>query len=109
VSLTYVEFNILLALAKRDMHGYAIMQDAADRTDGTVRLEPGNLYRALQRMQKNGWVAPAERKAGEETGGERRRFYRLTDEGRGVAAAETARMEALVQTARHRSIGPEAV
>jgi DNA-binding PadR family transcriptional regulator len=108
VSLTYVEFNILLALAKSDMHGYAIMQDAAERTDGAVKLEPGNLYRALQRMQRNGWVEPAERKPGDEAG-ERRRFYRLTESGRQVAAQETARMEALVQTAHRRSIGQETV
>jgi DNA-binding PadR family transcriptional regulator len=107
--LSYVEFNILLALAKHDMHGYAIMGDAAQRTDGAVHLEPGNLYRALQRMQRNGWVAPAERKAADEAGGERRRFYCLTDLGREVAGAETARMEALVETARRRSIHPEMV
>ena len=107
--LSYVEFNILLALARDDMHGYAIMRDARERTGGAVRLEPGNLYRALQRMESNGWVARADRRADPALDGERRRYYAMTDLGREVAAAETARMEALVKTARSRDISPEAV
>jgi len=107
--LSYVEFNILLALAKGDMHGYAIMGDAAERTAGAVTLEPGNLYRALQRLRRKGWVEKAERSAAEDAGGDRRRYYRLTESGRAAAAEETARMDALVQTARSRSIAPESV
>jgi DNA-binding PadR family transcriptional regulator len=102
--LSYVEINILLALAKADMHGYAIMQDAAERTGGVVRLEPGNLYRALQRMERNGWVSKAARRPDPEVHGERRRHYTLNEAGRAVAAAETARMESLVRTARQRAI-----
>lgn len=105
--LSYVEFNILLALAKADMHGYAIMGDAAERTAGAVTLEPGNLYRALQRLQRKGWVEKAEREAAGDSGGERRRYYRLTDAGRAAAQEETARMDALVRTARSRAIDPE--
>ena len=105
--LSYVEFNILLALAKSDMHGYAIMGDTTERTAGAVKLEPGNLYRALQRLQRKGWVAKAEREAAADADGERRRYYRLTDTGRAAAVEETARMDALVRTARSRSIDPE--
>ena len=107
VPLSYVQFNILIALGKSDMHGYAIMQDAEERTSGAVTLEPGNLYRALQRMEANGWVARADRRADPERGGARRRYYTITTLGREVAAHETHRMADLVAAARRRRLAPE--
>ncbi|HYT66916.1 MAG TPA: PadR family transcriptional regulator [Vicinamibacterales bacterium] len=54
-----VTFHILVALAKEDRHGYAIMQDVAVRTDGAIKLSAGTLYRSIQRMLEQGvWPAP---------------------------------------------------
>ena len=101
--LTYVEFHVLLALADRPLHGYGIMVDTEQRTRGRVTLEPGNLYRALNRMRERGLVDRAEQPP---DGGddERRRYYRITDRGRRAAADEAHRMSELVASARARRL-----
>ena len=91
-------FHILLCLADGDQHGYAIMREVLERTDGKVRLWPATLYGALRRLVDAGLI--------EESGGQpatddmRRRFYRLTSEGRTVVATEIRRLEALLRAAR---------
>ena len=57
MSLRDVEFQILLALAGDDRHGYGILKEVERVTEGELRLEPGTLYRALHRMLHDGWVA----------------------------------------------------
>ena len=57
-------FHILVALAGGDQHGYAIMQDVAERSGGKLRLSPGTLYGSVKRMLEQGLVAelrPSER------------------------------------------------
>ncbi len=99
-------FHILLALADHDRHGYAIIQDVADRTDGAIRLSPGTLYRSIQRMLEDGLIVePRERPAPEEDD-ERRRYYRITPLGAAVARAEAGRMADLVKMARARGLAP---
>ena len=51
-----VEFHILLALAAEERHGYGLLQEVANLTEGELQLEPGTLYRALHRLLKDGWV-----------------------------------------------------
>jgi len=101
--LPAAEFHILLSLADADRHGYAIMTEVAERTDGSVRLGPGTLYGAVRRMLDNGLIdeRPARARAGED---ERRRTYRLTARGRAVAKAEAARLESLVRHARRKRL-----
>lgn len=98
--LRTVEFQVLLALADEERHGYAIMQEAAQRTGGALRLDPGTLYRALRRMVKTGLVAESARRDDPAAGDERRRYYRVTALGRRVARRETERLEGLVRAAR---------
>lgn len=100
-----VEFEILLALAEGERHGYAIIQEVEARSDGAVRLETGTLYRALRRLVADGYAKPSTRKpASDATDGghddERRRYYAITPAGRQVAAAEAARLARLVAAAR---------
>jgi DNA-binding PadR family transcriptional regulator len=94
-----VEFEILLTLAHGERHGYAIIRETEARSDGTLRLETGTLYRALRRLVDAALVTPTERRAVGDTDDERRRFYAITPLGREVAAAEAARMARLVATA----------
>jgi DNA-binding PadR family transcriptional regulator len=99
-------FHILLALADADRHGYAIIQDVAERTGGAIRLSPGTLYRTIQRMLEDGLIVePRERPAPDEDD-ERRRYYRITALGVAVARAETARLAGLVKMARARGLAP---
>jgi DNA-binding PadR family transcriptional regulator len=96
-------FHILIALADQPRHGYGIMLDVADRTDGKVKMSPGTLYGAIKQLVEDGLI---EEVAGRLTRGddERRRYYRLTREGREAARQEMARMAALLGQARVTSL-----
>jgi len=95
-------FQILLALADRDLHGLGIMQDVLERSGGQVRLWPGMLYRNLQRLAGAGWIAetPA---AGPPVAGSPK-YFTLTAAGRRRCAQEAERLAGLVATARARRV-----
>jgi len=95
-------FHILLALADEEQHGYAIMRDIEDRTDGVVRVGPGMLYGSIKWLVADGFIEEAAAKG--KTEDERRRYYRLTGEGRGLLKAEASRLEAAVGLARSRRV-----
>src|SRR3954466_721634 len=96
-------FHILIALGDDERHGYAVMQDVADRTDGRVRMSPGTLYGSIRRMLDEGLIEERFRRTsgrGADRGpdeDERRRYYRVTTFGRAVAAAEADRLAALLR------------
>lgn len=98
--LSTAVFQILLALADADRHGYAISQEVAERTAGAVRLSPGTLYTNLQRMLEDGLIEERSRRPPGAKHDPRRRYYRLTRAGRQAAEAELARLEGLVRQAR---------
>jgi DNA-binding PadR family transcriptional regulator len=95
-----VMFQILLSLADGERHGYGITQDIAARTAARMRIEPGNLYRSLRTLLDEGVIEESEKRPAPDLDDERRRYYRITPFGRRVAAAETARLEALVAEAK---------
>ena len=94
--------HFLIALGEDEKHGYAVMQDVADRTEGKVRMSPGTLYGSIRKMLDDGLIEESFR-AGDD---ERRRFYRVTRFGRAVAAAEAARLTALLRHARLNGLVP---
>ena len=100
-------FHILIALADRDRHGYSIMQDVAARTESAVQLSAGTLYSAVRRMLEQGLIEELSKSPDPSSTDERRRYYRLTRFGRRVAAAEVARLNALVRQARATGLVPE--
>jgi DNA-binding PadR family transcriptional regulator len=91
--------HILLALAGEDLHGYGIMQEVLQQSEGRYRLGPGTLYDNLQRLMEQGLAQEVSRSDQEES---RRRYYRLTSLGRGVLAAEISRLEDVVREGRLR-------
>ncbi len=97
-------FQILIALAEGERHGYSIMQDVAERTSGQVRMSPGTLYGSIKRMLAEGLIE--ELTTGAAGADERRRFYRITRFGRRVAAAEGERLSALLSQARSSGLVP---
>src|SRR6476660_9108862 len=99
-------FHILIALADRDRHGYSIMQDVATRTGGKVQLSAGTLYSSIRRMLEQGLIEELSESPDRSSTDERRRYYRLTRFGRRVAAAEVARLNALVRQARATGLIP---
>lgn len=104
--LSAVWFEILLALAGGDRHGYAVMQAVDLRSGGAVSLHPGSLYRALARLLEDGLIAELDARP-VEGDDERRRYYRLTPLGRAVASAEARRLETLVAAARASALLPQ--
>jgi DNA-binding PadR family transcriptional regulator len=100
--LTPVAFEILLALADGEQHGYRIMQEVNARSDGAVTLHAGTLYRALARLLEQSLIEElAERPAEDD---ERRRYYRLTERGVAVARAEASRLAGQLEAARARRL-----
>ena len=81
-------FHVLLSLADQDNHGYAIMQEVASRTEGKMRLGPGTLYGSIKRMLAEDLIEESDERPDPELDDERRRYYRLTQFGQRVAAAE---------------------
>ena len=100
-------FHILIALAEGDRHGYAIMRDVADRTDGRLRMSPGTLYGSIKRMLEQGLIEEVRERPPAEEDDERRRYYRLSRFGRRVALAEAARLGALLKQARAHGLSPQ--
>ena len=103
-------FHVLLSLANGEQHGYGIMQEVLERTNGKIRLWPATLYGTLERLLEEGLIAEANRRPPAEEDDARRRYYRLTALGRRVLAAESIRLEDLVRVirAKRRVAGSEA-
>jgi DNA-binding PadR family transcriptional regulator len=100
--LTPVAFEILIALADGEQHGYRIMQDVNARAGGVVTLHAGTLYRALARLLEQSLIKElAERPVADD---ERRRYYRLTERGIAVARAEASRLASQLEAARARRL-----
>ena len=82
-------FFILSALAEEPRHGYGVIQRVVELSDGDVRLAPGTLYGALERLHEDGWIVPDRE---EVESGRRRRYYRLEGPGREALQAEVGRL-----------------
>ena len=93
-------FQILVALADQDRHGYAIMQDVVARTGGALRLSPGTLYGSIKRMLEDGLIVEVDDRPSPDEDDERRRYYRITQFGRDLAKAEADRLTVLLRQAR---------
>lgn len=102
--LTESTFFIILSLAPGPKHGYAIMKEVEDLSDGRVALSTGTLYGALKRMLDAAWIARVEDPEADESARERK-AYRLTMLGRRILEAETARLRKLVGMAELRTEG----
>ncbi|MGE0124293.1 MAG: PadR family transcriptional regulator [Vicinamibacterales bacterium] len=102
--LTPVAFEILLALADGERHGYGILQEVEHRSGGTVTLHAGTLYRALARLLEAGFIEELAESPDPSSTDERRRYYGLTARGIAVARAEAARLEEQVAAARARRL-----
>jgi DNA-binding PadR family transcriptional regulator len=103
-ALTPAVFHILLALADEDRHGYGIMLEVAERTTQQVLMGPGTLYGTLKRMLAAGLIDECGERIDPNLNNERRRYYRMTRQGRRALVAEAERLQALVRMARAKSV-----
>jgi DNA-binding PadR family transcriptional regulator len=97
--LTPALFHVLLSLADGEKHGYAILKEVEQRTNGSVVLSTGTLYGIIKRLLADGLIR--ESAAGSD---DRRTAYRLTAFGRKVALAEAERLRELVIAAQGKKL-----
>jgi DNA-binding PadR family transcriptional regulator len=98
--LTPAVFNILLALADGEKHGYAIMLEVEQNTDGEVKMGPGTLYGSIKRMLAAGLIEESDERPDPELDDERRRYYQMSGLGQKVLHAEAERLSRQVTVAR---------
>jgi DNA-binding PadR family transcriptional regulator len=96
--LTEPVLLILISLADKPRHGYALIKDIRTLSEGRVRLSTGTLYGALRRLLENEWIEPfdCQDKSRE------KQAYRLTHEGRSQLQQELQRLRQLTQAATAR-------
>ena len=93
-ALTEAVYYILLALME-PLHGYGIMQNVEQLSNGRLRLAAGTLYGAISTMQEKGWITALDGAADS-----RKKEYVITERGREVLRAEYARLKELVENGR---------
>src|SRR5512138_830336 len=103
-TLTPAAFHIMLVLADGENHGYAIMREVTENTQGKMRLGPGTLYGTIKRMLAAGWIEESDERPDPKLDDERRRYYRLTGLGRKLVQDEAERLEQLVRVARDKRL-----
>lgn len=107
VPLTEATFLIMLSLAGQPKHGYAIMQDVEELSEGRVRLSTGTLYGALKRLLDDGWIRRMDDEIEANGPGRPRKVYALTRLGWRVLDAEVERLRDLVAVAQRRTAEAE--
>ena len=88
------ELLILSLLEVRPRHGYDVSKLIEQRSRGTLRFHAASLYPLLYRLEKRGWV---QGRWVEKSGQRRRRYYRLTRQGREVLASQRHGWQVFVQ------------
>ena len=106
--LTPGMFQVLIALADGDKHGYAIIKEVDRRSEGRISLSAGTLYTIIRRFEQEGLIAESAARPEAALDDERRRYYKLTEFGREVARAEGRRMEGALGMARAKNLIPKA-
>jgi DNA-binding PadR family transcriptional regulator len=102
--LTPAVFHVLLALAGGERHGYAIMQEVAEHTDGQIKMGPGTLYGTVKRLLAAQLIEESDERPDSELDDERRRYYRLSAVGEQVVKAEARRYADIVAIARGKKL-----
>lgn len=97
-------FQILLSLADDELHGYGIMRQVEEQTNGRIRLGPGTLYSSIQALVEERLIEEVDRSPESAGSSERRRYYRLTSSGRKLARSEAERLADLLRLARAKRI-----
>jgi len=90
-------FHILVSLVDGELHGYGIMQEVLERSDGKLRLWPATLYGSLKKLIQNGLIVESGDRPAPEFDDARRRYYKLTPLGKKVLDLESQRLRDLVR------------
>lgn len=104
ITLTPTIFHILVVLAGGERHGYAILREVEEISEGMAKLGPTTLYRSIRTMLDGKLIEELDERPDPESDDERRRYYRLTDFGATVLSDEVKRLESLLKAARKKSV-----
>jgi len=104
IPLTPAVFFILFALADGEKHGYAIMQQTTKLSEGRFRMGPGTLYTTIQRLLEFSLIEEVSDNRDPDS---RRRYYRLTRQGRVLLDLEINRMGAVLRLASEKRLWPQ--
>ena len=104
IRITPTFFFLLLTLVDGERHGYAMAQEVTERSDKAIKLGPGSLYWSLGRLADVGLIEEAPSPNEADHTDDRRRFYRLTDLGRGVLKRETETLAKVLDFAREKRV-----
>jgi len=99
--LTEATFFILLSIAQKPKHGYAILKDVETLSGGRIKFSTGTLYGAISRLLEQEWIEQIENDQPADTG-RPRKDYALTNKGRSILNAEVGRLESVLASARTR-------
>ena len=102
--LTPAVFNIMLALADGEKHGYSIMLEVEENTKGQVLMGPGTLYGSIKRMLQASLIEESDERPDPALDKQQRRYYRLTGLGRRTLQMEAERMASQVNLARVKNV-----
>ncbi len=102
--LTPAVLHILLALSIKERHGYGIMKQVEEESQGKVKMGPGTLYGSIGRMLDSGLIRESDKKVDPEMDDERRVYYRITSAGQKALAAELERYDQVVELARSKTL-----
>ena len=106
--LTPAVLHILLALSANDRHGYAIMKQVEEDSQGKVKMGPGTLYGSIGRMIEAGLIRESDKKIDPEMDDQRRVYYKITGLGQKALAAELQRYRDIVAVAKQKRLSPNA-
>ncbi len=104
--LPSASFHVLLVLAEGEKHGYGIMREVEQISDGAVRMGPGTLYGTLKKLLEIGLVVESGERPDPQMDDQRRRYYRITGLGERVAAAEVHRLSTMIERSTLRRLTP---
>ncbi|MEX2393979.1 MAG: PadR family transcriptional regulator [Actinomycetota bacterium] len=99
-------FHVLLVLSKEELHGYAVMREVDEISEGAVRMGPGTLYGTIKRMLEMGLVEESGERPDPSMDDERRRYYRITGLGERVVTAEVRRLQTMIERSVLRRLAP---
>jgi DNA-binding PadR family transcriptional regulator len=102
--LTPAVFNILLALSDGEKHGYGIMLEVEANTKSLIPMGPGTLYGSIKRMLKAGLIEEGGERTDPQLDDQRRKYYRLTGEGRRAVRSEVERMTSQLELALSKNV-----
>lgn len=102
--LTPAVLHILLALFTEERHGYGIMKQVEQDSQGKVKMGPGTLYGSLNRMLEAGLIRESDKRVDPQMDDERRIYYKITKLGQTSLAAELDRYQNVVAVAQQKQL-----